>query len=97
VGALDHRPATFREEQERELSFETERERQIQRARPAKPSPHHVHPDILRFVSTGILLDQSEAVIPALMAFSETTAAARMDVSQCRWDLLVSVDFARTI
>ena len=96
-GALDQRPAEFREEQERELSPETERERQIQRAPPAKPSPHHVHPDILQFVSTGIQLDQSEAVIPALMAFSQTTAAARMDVSQCRWDLLVSVDFARTI
>ncbi|KAI6777666.1 uncharacterized protein J7T54_007393 [Emericellopsis cladophorae] len=96
-GALDPRPAMLREEQERELSPETERERQIQRAPPAKPLPHHVHPDILRFVSTGILSDKSAAVMPALMALSKTTAAAHMDLSQCRWELLVSADFARTI
>lgn len=96
-GALDHRNATFREEQERELSPEIERERQIQRAPPAKPLPHRLHPDIRRFVSKGILHKQSEAVMPALEAFSETSAAAYMDLSQCPWDLLVSRDYAQTI
>ena len=96
-GALNHGPASFREEQERELSPEIERERQVQRAPPARALPHRVHPDIRRLVLTGILNEDSEAVIPALMAFSETTAAASMDPSQHPWDLLVSVDFAQTV
>ncbi|KAF6839275.1 hypothetical protein CPLU01_02013 [Colletotrichum plurivorum] len=85
------------EKQERELPPETERERQIQRAPPAKPLPHRVHPDIDRLVSTGILHNKSEAVMPALMAFSKTTAAGYMDLSEHHWNLLVSVDYAQTI
>ncbi|KAF9870460.1 hypothetical protein CkaCkLH20_12127 [Colletotrichum karsti] len=89
--------ATFREEQERELSPEVEQEREIQRPPPAKPAAHALHTDIQTFVSYGMLVKNSPAYMPAFMALSETTAAQDFDVTQFRERLLVTADFVRTV
>lgn len=95
--SLDHRPSALLEEQERELSPEVEREREVQRAPPAEPLRHNLHPDIWQFVLTGILPDDSTACMPALKVLSDTSAAAYLDITKCQSGVSVSVDFARTI
>lgn len=95
--SLDHRPSALLEEQERELSPEVEREREVQRAPPVEPLRHNLHPDIRQFVLTGILPDDSAACMPALKVLSDTSAAVYLDIAKCHSGLSVSVDFARTI
>lgn len=89
--------AQLQEEQERELAPEIEQERQAQRPAPAEPEPHSVHPDILSFVTTGYLDASSDAVKPAFMVLKDTSAARYLDVAQFPSELLVTVDFARTV
>ncbi|KXH26599.1 hypothetical protein CSIM01_02900 [Colletotrichum simmondsii] len=89
--------ATFREEQERELSPEVEQEREVQRAPPASPASHHVHPDLRAFVTSGTLDCHSEAFIFAFQSLSKTSAAQHYDVNKFPQGLLVTTDFARTI
>lgn len=50
---MDQFSAVLSEEQERELSPEVERERQIQKEPPAKPAAHHLHQDIITYVATS--------------------------------------------
>lgn len=94
---LDFTSATLQEEQERELSPEIEQERQVQRAAPAEPAKHSLHPDLVAFVATGILIGGSNAYKPAFQALHDTSAAAHLDVSQFPRDLYVTADFARTV
>ncbi|OJJ65727.1 hypothetical protein ASPBRDRAFT_79658 [Aspergillus brasiliensis CBS 101740] len=89
--------AQLQEEQERELAPEIEQERQVQRPAPAEPEPHSVHPDILSFVATGHLDASSAAVKPAFMVLKDTSAARYLDVAQFPSELLVTIDFARTV
>lgn len=96
-GDMDHRPAALQEEQERELSPEIERERQVQKAPPTEPLVHRIHPHILAFASTGILPEGSPSCMPALASLSDTSAAAYLDISRCPGRLLVSADFAQSI
>ena len=96
-GSIDRKTATLREEQERELSPEIERERQVQRAPPAKPAPHQVHPDVRQFVQTGSLLETSPAFVPAFKSLADTSAAGYLDVSKYTGRLLVTKDFSRCI
>jgi hypothetical protein len=49
------------EEQEREVNHEIEREHQVQRPPPAEPAKHSIHPDVLKFVKTGLISQQSMA------------------------------------
>ena len=80
--------ATLREEQERELSPENERERQVERPSALTPYNHSVHQDVKSFVHHGILDRDSDAFQPAFECL-ETEA----------WPghLLVTADFARTV
>ncbi|KAF6811565.1 hypothetical protein CPLU01_15094 [Colletotrichum plurivorum] len=94
---LDQDSATFREEQERELSPEIEQEREIQRPPPATPATHSLHPDLLRFVTHDTVPEDSKAFKPAFSALSYTTAARHFDVGKLRGGLLVTSDFALTI
>lgn len=96
-GDMDHRPAALQEEQERELSPEIERERQVQKALPTEPLVHRIHPHIRAFASTGILPEGSPSCMPALAALSDTSAAVHLDLSKCPGRLLVSIDFAQSI
>ncbi|KAK5712469.1 hypothetical protein LTR15_012049 [Elasticomyces elasticus] len=100
---LSFSSTTLQEEQERELSPEIEQERQIQKPAAAMPLPHNLHSDLVLFVKTGNLPTQSCACQAAFNTLSTTTAAlGRFDVAEMssggnELDLLVTVDFARTI
>ena len=89
--------ASLQEEQERELAPEVEQERQIQKPGHATPATHHVHPDLVSFVTTGTLRASSKACMPAFEALKDTSAATHFDVSQFPKDLWVSCDFTRVI
>ncbi|PLB53474.1 hypothetical protein P170DRAFT_473334 [Aspergillus steynii IBT 23096] len=87
----------LQEEQERELSPEIEREREVQRPPPATPEQHNVHPDLHAFVATGRIKTNSKAYGPAFQTLSNTSAASLLDLSQFPTSLLVTKDFATTI
>ncbi|KAJ9225449.1 hypothetical protein DTO169C6_2182 [Paecilomyces variotii] len=85
------------EEQERELSPEIQRQRQVQRPLKAQPAEHFVHPDIRKFISTGIVPEGSIAFRPAFRSLAKSSAAEFLDVTEFPKDLLVTTDFAYTI
>lgn len=96
--APDDLQATFREEQERELSPEAEQERQVQKPPAAEPRPHQVHDDIVEFVQSGVVRNNSKAYMPAFEALSNTSAAVRLEImADSRRRLYVSADFAHTV
>lgn len=94
---LDLDSPTLQEEQERELSPEIEKERQVQRPAAGTPAEHAMHPDLMQFVIDGIPIIDSEAFIPAFETLRGTSAAIHLDVAQFPRDLLVTADFARTV
>lgn len=95
--SMDHLSAALSEEQERELSPEIERQREVQRARPEKPATHHLHPDIVTYIRTGLLASSSSAHMPAFASLSATSAAKHLDLEECPRNVYVSRDFARTV
>ncbi len=88
--------ATLHEEQERELSPENERERQVELPAPSKPQKHCVHPDVRRFVKDGVLIQSSDAFRLAFDTLRNTTAR---DYYESTWPkgLVVTTDFAQTV
>jgi hypothetical protein len=92
---LELNSATLQEEQERELSPEIEQERQVRKPAPAQPAAHHIHYELLEFVSTGVPISGAEAYQPAFEVLRNTSAAKHLDVSQFPNDLLATADFAR--
>jgi hypothetical protein len=95
---LQFSSSSLHEEQERELSPEIEREREVQRPPPADPAVHSVHPNLRKFVETGELPDPLP--VPFTWAFqtmNDTSAAAFLDLSQFPRSLLVTVDFKATV
>ncbi|KAH8744369.1 hypothetical protein F5883DRAFT_722279 [Diaporthe sp. PMI_573] len=91
---------SLQEEQERELATEVEEERQVERPAPAKPSAHSLHPDVRRFVRSGIASLPSQGIIPVFRALERTSAAqifAPSNFDRQPQDLLATVDFARTV
>lgn len=97
VGNCNFASTQLQEEQERELSPEIEQERQVQKPAEAKPKRHKIHPDMLSFVSTGMLKKDSDAYKPAFTTLKGTSAASYLDVSQFPSDLCVTHDFATTV
>jgi hypothetical protein len=96
-GAMNFGSATLQEEQERELSPEIEAERQIERPAQKEAEPHHIHPDLMRLVQHGHFDIQSTAFLPAFESLRTTSAITLYDLKQFPKDLLVTVDFARTV
>lgn len=89
--------ATLREEQERELSPENERERQVERPPALTPYEHSIHPDLKLFVHQGFLDHRSEAFQPAFELFSNTSAVECLEKNTWSSNFWVTVDFARTV
>ncbi|KAH6952351.1 hypothetical protein BKA56DRAFT_638451 [Ilyonectria sp. MPI-CAGE-AT-0026] len=83
-GLTELRTSSLQEEQERELSPETEHERQVERPPPAEPEIHHLHEDVRNFVRNGVFSRSSSAFKPAFMALEHTSAAKNFDVSEFR-------------
>ncbi len=94
---MDHFAAALSEEQERELSPEIEREREVQRAAPEKPAPHALHPDMVTYVATGRMTADSPARMLAFASLSATSAARYLDLDTCPRHVYVSRDFAQTV
>ncbi|KAI1749778.1 hypothetical protein F4782DRAFT_533039 [Xylaria castorea] len=95
---LNFNSSTLEEEQERELSPEIERERQVQRPDPARPADHFLHPDVTYFVDTGSLMPTSSAYMPAFHALHGTSANECFEASQLSsGKLFVTSDFAQTV
>lgn len=97
VGSLNFDQTSLQEEQERELSPEIEEERQLERPPPAMPATHLVHPDVTEFVSTGRIIRNSRAFMPAFTALMDTSAAKHLDVFLFPKDVMVTADFAKTV
>ncbi|KAB5592331.1 kinase-(PK-like) protein [Ceratobasidium theobromae] len=82
------------EEQEREVSHEVERERQVERPDKGDPATHSVHEDIRHFVQTGQLRTQSSGILPLLHPLD-----SRLPGQFAKWsaNLFASTDFFQTI
>ena len=89
--------ATLEEEQERELSPEIEKEREVEKPARAQALKHSLHQDLLRLVTTGKILEHSQALLPAFQTLQNTTAAEYLDTTRFPGDLLVTADFSRTV
>ena len=96
-GIRSFNSAKLQEEQERELSPENEKERQVERPPPAKALEHYVHADLRRFVQAGILDRTSAAFQPAFGVFEQTSAGKHFEKAAWPAHLLVTRDFARTV
>lgn len=95
--SMDFTQSALHEEQERELSPEIEREREVERPASAEPEMHHIHNDVRTLVRTGKFVAESQAFLPAFEALGSSSAASYFDVSQFSHNLFVTADFARTI
>ncbi|KAH6961733.1 hypothetical protein BKA56DRAFT_647758 [Ilyonectria sp. MPI-CAGE-AT-0026] len=96
-GLTELRTSSLQEEQERELSPETEHEQQVERPPPAEPEIHYLHDDLRNFVQNGVFPPSSSAFKPAFMALEHTSAAKNFDVSEFRNNVWVTLDFSRTV
>jgi hypothetical protein len=85
------------EEQERELSPETEQERQVQMPHPADPRKHTLHPDVVEYVESGRIPSSSSAFIPAFQTLRNTSAANNFDVNEFPEGILTTLDYRDTI
>ncbi|KAM6508481.1 hypothetical protein FALCPG4_018328 [Fusarium falciforme] len=96
-GLTELRTSSLQEEQERELSPETEHERQVERPPPAEPEIHHLHEDVRCFVRNGVFSRSSSAFKSAFMALEHTSAAKNFDVREFQNNVWVTRDFAMTV
>ena len=82
------------EEQEREVTHEVERERQVERPPKVEPAKHETHKDILTFVHSGKLPQNSTHILPLLAP----TGIDKALNSTTDWSPspLTTVDFATT-
>ena len=96
---LQFNSSALQEEQERELSPETEQERQVERPTMAHAATPDLHNDVQLFITSGKINSMSSAYKYAFQAFKDTNAAAGFHLSQLDGDehLLVTADFVRTV
>jgi hypothetical protein len=95
--AMGFGSAALSEEQEREFAPEIEEERQVEWPPRMKAHKHTVHADLRLLVRTGELDRNSVAWDPAFQTLCTTTAGKLVDLDQFPRDLLVTVDFMRTV
>ena len=91
LGILSVGSSKVDEEQEREVSHEVERERQVQRPLKVSPSEHRIHGDVSFLINHGIVVPHSPAFIPL---FSPLKHFGEHEWSS---NLLATKDFSTTI
>ena len=91
---LSFNSSTLQEEQERELSPETEQEREVPRPRSAKAATHSLDKDVIKFAHSGALVENSKAYMPAFDSLKGTSASSELQISQLigSGKLLVTAD-----
>lgn len=88
---------SLQEEQERELSPETERERQAERPPIVRPRIHRICPGLRYFIRHGRLQTMSNGCMPAFFAFQDTSMAEHFDIYQFQSHIYVTSDFCNTV
>lgn len=96
-GLINFRSLSLQEEQERELSPETEQERQVEQPSHAFPQRHSCHPDLRSFIKLGELPVGSGAVKPAFQALKRTSAVHYFDLREFPSGIWVTDDFSKTV
>lgn len=96
-GITEFGTASLQEEQERELSPETEQERDVEKPPCVEAADHVIHSGLRYFINHGELLDDRKGFKPAFMALSNTTAAKHLDADEFPSHVWATDDFARTI
>lgn len=96
-GLKDLQNSSLQEEQERELSPEIERERQVEPPPQVEPENHSRHPDLDYFIANGEPPMNFSAFKPAFQALADTSAAKNFNVCEFPSNILVTEDFARTV
>ncbi|KAF8132556.1 hypothetical protein EV363DRAFT_1328807 [Boletus edulis] len=92
------RKVSLDEEQERQVSRQLEREREVELAPKAEPAEHSLHPDVEAFVTTGYLPSSlnSTAFHPVFTTLEKSSAASR-EAQVWSPFILATEDFCRTI
>ncbi|KAK0232833.1 hypothetical protein IW262DRAFT_1443858 [Armillaria fumosa] len=85
------------EEQEREVSHEIERERQVERPPKVLPAAHSLHDDVCLFICTGTIKAKSTAFKPLFHVFNEISSAFSPSENVWACNLLCTQDFAVTV
>ncbi|KAF8597353.1 hypothetical protein BDV93DRAFT_596776 [Ceratobasidium sp. AG-I] len=85
---------SMNEEQEREVSHEVERERQIERPLKSLPAPHMAHADVQTFIRTGEIPKGSKAFLSLFHPLQSYDSKGSATWSAM---LLASVDYTTTI
>jgi hypothetical protein len=96
VGGLGN-PSSLREEQERELSIESEEQKVVQKPGAMKAKRPVIHEDVECFVREGTIPPRSGAFRPAFEAFRDTSIAHLVELEEFPDDLLVTTEFVRTV
>ncbi|KAG8217925.1 hypothetical protein J3R82DRAFT_6091 [Butyriboletus roseoflavus] len=96
LGIFSLRDVSMDEEQEREVTHEAERERQVERPPRVLPPSHSLHPDVIAFVMTGVILPNTTAFRPAFETLNATSAATN---EAHVWSpfVLTTTDFQETV
>ncbi|KJZ69303.1 hypothetical protein HIM_11316 [Hirsutella minnesotensis 3608] len=95
--SVDYKSSALQEEQERELSPEIEKERQLEKLEEVAPEQHALHPHVRNFVSTGVIPASSPAFVPAFQTLKSTSAAKHFNLAQFSTDLLATADYMKTV
>jgi hypothetical protein len=96
-GLAELRTSALQEEQERELSPETEQESQVERPPPAQPARHSLHADVRKFVQSGIFTGSTAAFQPAFATLHLTSASKSFDVREFQNNVWVTRDFSKVV
>ncbi|KAF2461227.1 hypothetical protein BDY21DRAFT_296292 [Lineolata rhizophorae] len=92
----DHEVVGLEEEQERELSPETEREQQTEPPPNVQPESPFLHPDLVLFFQDGVI-KRSNAFRPAIRVFEDTSAATYLEATAWPDEFIATADFCRTV
>ncbi|KAF8548686.1 hypothetical protein OG21DRAFT_1526324 [Imleria badia] len=97
LGASSLSDARLDEEQEREVSHEIEREQETVRPHGAKPANHSLHPDVIEFVSNGVLHLHHSTAFRAIFTTLANSSAATGEPRTWSPYILATADFCNTI
>ncbi|KAJ4005952.1 hypothetical protein NW752_001198 [Fusarium irregulare] len=97
-GLTELHTASLQEEQERELSPETEQERQIEQTPAAEPETHSVSESLRKWIQNGqISSDFNTEHKSASQTLESTSAAGYVDLYSFPVNLRATLDFTRTV
>jgi len=84
-------------QQERELAVDVVQERFAEKPGNPEAAEHELHADVIDFVHTGKIRKGSLAFKSAFRSLKKTSAAQHLKLKQLPSDILVTVDFRRTV